>query len=237
MDEAVEAPGMVADEKSARERGTSAAGVETPEARTTSQASSAPATSSALLQKTTEVRWYVGIPFCGKTWLAKKHLGELVSATGWPALILDSIGEQTLQAWPHARSMREAIEWVWGAGQHATYIPRSLDEVEALARACCDPGGVNLFIDESHSWLGACSRESPLLTLMRTRRHARANILMTTQHYTGDIPHEARSCAPRTYVFRCTDTAVLDALRKEGLDISRIPNLPPREYIEHYRGF
>lgn len=189
----------------------------------------------------TGIKWYVGIPRCGKTWLAKRHLAELVRSTGWPALIIDSIGEDSLAGWRHARNVREAIEWVWGAGQHATFFPQGDDDreqVDQLLRAALEPGHVNVFIDEAHTWMTARKGTSgPLLQICRRHRHSKVNLLMTSQHYTGDVPHEARSCSPEIFAFRCTDTAVLDQLRREGVDPSMIASLPEREFYRHYRGF
>jgi hypothetical protein len=186
----------------------------------------------------TGVRWYVGIPDSGKTTLAKRHLAELVEENGNPALILDSSSVDQLADVRHARSIRECIEWVWGAGHHAAYLPNDAEEVDRLARACIDPGNVNLLIDEAHHWLTSRrGTDGPLLKLMRAHRHARANVLCTTQHLTGDIPHAAISCAPRLYVFRCVDEAVLDCLKKQGLDPEQAKGLAQFQHVEHYQGF
>lgn len=134
--------------------------------------------------------------------------------------------------------MREAIEWVWGAGEHAAYIPPGIDEVNALLRACLDPGRVNLWIDEAHTWLTARRGvDGPLLRLMRTHRHARVNLFLTAQHLTGDVPQEALSCAPAIYCFRCTAPAVLERLEREGIDSEAVRILPKYEFIRHYNGF
>lgn len=157
---------------------------------------------------------------------------------GWPALLIDSIGEEQVRDVPHARSVREAIEWVWGAGEKAAYVPKDVEEVNALVRACLEPGRVNLWVDEAHTWLSARRGvDGPLLRLMRTHRHARANVFLTAQHLTGDVPQEALSCAPELYVFRCTAPAVLERLEREGLDPQAVRALPAREWIRHYAGF
>jgi len=72
---------------------------------------------------------------------------------------------------------------------------------------------------------------------MRTHRHARANVFLTAQHLTGDIPQEALSCAPEIYCFRCVSPAVLARLEAEGIDAEAVKVLPTREYIRHYNGF
>jgi hypothetical protein len=93
-------------------------------------------------------------------------------------------------------------------------------------------------VDEAHTYLTSRKgKDGPLLNLMRAHRHAEANVLLTTQHLTGDIPQEALSCAPRLFVFRCTSPAVLERLKQEGLDVERIAALPQGHWIEHYEGF
>lgn len=152
--------------------------------------------------------------------------------------MIDSTGVDQLADVRHARSVREAIEWVWGSGENAAYLPSSFEEVDQLARACLDPGEVNVLVDEAHTWLTARRGvDGPLLKLMRAHRHAKVNILLTTQHLTGDIPQEALSCAPRLFVFRCSAPAVLERLKREGIDPERVQALPQFEYVEHYSGF
>lgn len=180
----------------------------------------------------------MGIPGSGKTYLALQHLREAMARNGWPALLIDSIGEEQVAHVPHARSVREAIEWVWGAGESAAYIPPGIEEVNALLRPCLEVGRVNVWIDEAHTWLTARrGTDGPLLRLMRTHRHARVNLFLTAQHLTGDVPQEALSCAPEIYCFRCTSPAVLERLGREGIDPDVVRALPSREFVRHYEGF
>lgn len=134
--------------------------------------------------------------------------------------------------------MREALEWVFGAGHHCAYLPKSAEEVDAIASACLDPGEVNLLIDEAHYWLTTRrGGEGPLLQLMRAHRHARVNVLCTTQHFTGDIPHAAHSCAPTLYVFRSVDDDVLVALKRKGFDPEIVRNLAQFQHVDYCQGF
>lgn len=127
---------------------------------------------------------------------------------------------------------------MFGAGVHAAYFPRTREEVDAIVRACLNPGRVNLLVDEAHNWLTSRKGvDGPLLKLMRAHRHAEANVLLTSQHFTADVPQEARSCSPRIYVFRCTGPRVLEVLRDEGIDSELVANLPQLSYLEHYTGF
>lgn len=178
------------------------------------------------------------MPGSGKTYLSLEHLRDAIRSTGWPAILVDSIGDEHLDGMPHARSVREALEWTFGAGQNSAFRPDSVEEVDALVRACMEPGRVNLWVDEAPFWLSSRKGTGgPLVKLMRTHRHARANVFLTAQHLTGDVPQEALSCAPELYVFRCTAPAVLQRLEREGLDVERIRNLQPREFVRHYEGF
>jgi hypothetical protein len=139
---------------------------------------------------------------------------------------------------PHARDVEQTLDWVFGAGMHTAYFPRTREEVDAIVRACIEPGRVNLLVDEAHTWLTSRKGvEGPLLKLMRAHRHARANVLLTSQHFTADIPQEARSCAPRIYVFRCTGPRVLEVLAQEGVPSDVVSALPQLSFLEHYTGF
>lgn len=152
--------------------------------------------------------------------------------------MIDNTCDPEFRSLRHARSVREAIDWVWGASEHVAFTPTDPDEVEQLARACLDPGHVNLLIDElSYSVSSRRNVGSGLVQLMRLHRHANVNIFWTTQHLTGDVPQEVLSCAPRIAVFRCTAPAVLERLKQEGIDVAAVAALPAHRHLEHYSGF
>lgn len=187
----------------------------------------------------TSVAWYVGCPGAGKTTLAREHLAELVAANGWPAFVVDSQGVAQLDDVPHAATLDEALRVAFGAGEHVAYIPRGPLDFECIVRAALSAGRVNLLVDEAAFWITShAGRTSPLMRLMRAHRHAPACLLLTTQHFSGDVSQQALSCAPRLYVFRCTSRAVLERLESDyGLDPAEVRALPRGKFFTLDSGF
>lgn len=183
--------------------------------------------------------WYIGCPGAGKTTLAAHHLAHLTIETKRPALVIDSGNVAQLAHVPRAASVADAIGRVWRRGEHAALTPRNADDVEALARAVMAGRDVNLLVDEAAFWMTANKgRDSALLRLLRAWRHARASVLLTTQHLTGDVSQAALSCAPVLFVFRCTSPTVLDRLEREyGLDRNRVATLARGKYLRVESGF
>lgn len=187
----------------------------------------------------TGVRWYVGVPASGKTTLAAAQAAELVAATGWPVLAIDSAGVAQLGQVPHVTSVEAVLDHAWTRRQHVAFIPRDEDQVTEIVQAVLARGRVILLVDEAAFWIDARKGSgSPLLRLMRAHRHARVFLLLTTQHFSGDVSQQALSCAPTLYVFRCTSPAVLDRLEREyGLDRRAIANLGQGQFIKVESGF
>lgn len=183
--------------------------------------------------------WYVGCPGSGKTTLAASHLARLTAATGRPALVIDSGAVDQLAHVPRAASVPAAIEAVWRERRHAAITPTDADQVEQLARAVLAGRNVNVLVDEAAFWLSSSrGRGSELLRLLRAWRHARASVLLTTQHLSGDVPQAALSCAPVLFVFRCTSPAVLDRLEREyGVDRRRVSSLGRGRFLRIESGF
>lgn len=188
---------------------------------------------------TSSVAWYVGIPGAGKTTLAAHHLAEKCRANGNPCLIVDSGGVAQLAAVQHAPSATAAMKLVWQKRQHAAFVPRDAAEVEAVAASVLEFGRVNVLIDEAAFWLSSRKGlDSNILRLLRAHRHARAHVLLTTQHLSADVPQAALSCAPTLWVFRCTSPAVLDRLEKAfGLDRALVSKLERGRFIRVETGF
>jgi ABC-type taurine transport system ATPase subunit len=133
----------------------------------------------------------------------------------------------------------EAVERVWTHRRHARLVPRDREDVEAVARAVIAGRDCNLLVDEAAFWVSAHKgRDSALLRLLRAWRHARASVLLTTQHLTGDVSQSALSCAPVLFVFRCTSPAVLDRLERDfGVDRRRVAALPRGRFLRVESGF
>jgi hypothetical protein len=187
----------------------------------------------------TGVRWYLGIPRSGKTTLALAHLWELCARTRNPAVIIDTEGVQQLDQVEHVHTVRDVVRLAWGERRHVAFEPNGPKDLAAVLRAVRHPGRVNLLVDEAHVWLSARSHSSaPLFRLMRSHRHSQLNLLLTAQHFSGDVSQTALSCAPRLFLFRCTSQAVLDKVESElRIDPRRIAALGQYRYLEHFQGF
>lgn len=176
---------------------------------------------------TSSVRWYVGAPGTGKTYLALQHLAAIPA----PHLLIDSQGCIGAE-WSRFRvaSVRAAVVAVWGdrVGT-ALYTPDGLDDVEALCRAAGAAGGAVL-IDEAAFWCRGQWCPPAISRLLRAHRHAGAHVLLTTQHI-GDISPDAVNCATELYVFRQHSPRALKRLESEyGLDPEELRGLAVGEY-------
>lgn len=194
--------------------------------------------SSARAQRT-GTAWYVGIPKSGKTTLARAHAIEAARENRFPILVIDSEGVAQLEGFAHARSVEHARAAVFERRLSCAYHPNDREEVWELLRSCRKPGRVNVLIDEAHLWLSAgSSSRDPMLQLMRSHRHARVRLFLTTQHLSGDVPQAAISCAPEVFVFRCTGQPTLDRMETQwGIRPEVARNLRQFHYLRHYEGF
>ena len=181
----------------------------------------------------------VGQPGSGKTTLARALASSLASLSSQPVLVVDSQRVSTFASEPHV-SPREAVAALWparGPRRSAIVHPRDASEVEALMRAVRAGGDVVVLVDEAHHWTRA-GASVELLRLLRGARHARATVLLTTQHLSGDVPAAALSCTAMVYVFRCASPRALDVLEREwGLDRRQVQRLPRFRYLTLRIGF
>jgi hypothetical protein len=184
-------------------------------------------------------RLYVGCPLAGKTLLASIHFVELIRARGVPGIVVDSEGATNFASMPHAASVEDLIERVWTRGETCAIIPEDSSDVDRVAEACRFPGDVVFFLDECAPWISrGRGTGGPLLRLLRTCRHRGTDILLTTQHLSGDIPSEVFACAPEVYVFRTTSWPALERLAQQyRLDPIQLQALPPLQYLRVLSGF
>lgn len=185
------------------------------------------------------VAWMVGCPQSGKTSLAKHSARVAHLNRGWPVLIVDSAEVHNLADVP-LHSTEDAIEALWREPRgHARVVPRDIEEMDRLMRAVRAGKRVVVVVDEAHFWLSAQSGVSgELVKLMRATQHAQVDLILTTQHLTGDVPQSALSCTTDLYVFRCTAPRVLQTLDREyGLEREQVRNLPQFHFLHVSTGF
>ena len=179
------------------------------------------------------VRWYVGAPGTGKTTRALADAAALVAETGYPLVVLDSAGAAQLETVPHVEQLEQLAERVWGKGLHTAWIGTDSEAVERLLAGVFAGGNCILLVDETAFWLTSRRGTSSwLLRLMRSHRHARVWLLLTTQHFSGDLPQEALACGPELLVSRVTSPTALDLLeRRYGCDPDMIRRLPVGKFL------
>ena len=186
-----------------------------------------------------EVAWIVGCPQSGKTTLAVSLAARLSRERRVPVLVVDSAEVHNLASVPRA-SIKEAIRACWESPRgNARLVPRDLREMNRICSVVRAGGNIVLLVDEANFWLSAQSGVSGDLTrLMRATQHAQVDVILTTQHLTGDVPQVALSCTSALYVFRCTAPRVLQTLEREfGMDRAAIASLPQFSYIPQRIGF
>ncbi len=174
----------------------------------------------------------------GKTTLALKHRDYLIAKRRVPSITLACVkGVKQFRSEFFEYQLRDVIDSVWKHGDHVYYAPKSLREVDELCAAIMDAQDVVLMVDEAHVYLnakGECS--DGLISIMRAHAHCGLHVLLTTQHFSGDIPQPARSCAPYVHVFQSSGKASRDLLVKGyqvpenvllGMDVGEYVTIDP----------
>lgn len=190
-------------------------------------------------------RWYIACPEAGKTLLATQHAALLTLERRHPCLVIDTEEVGNFASMRHARTAEEAIDAVWRRGETIAYTPSGVDDdaeradMETIARAVKERRRVVLLVDEASVWLSrSTGRGTTLLRVMRTARHKGCDVLLTTQHLTGDVPAEAFACAPIVYVGRTTAWPALERLKLQyRLDPDTVQKLPQFQFLVLNPGF
>ena len=154
-------------------------------------------------------------------------------------LIVDPIAAHNLADMPLVPA-RDSIGLLWGAQRQHVRVAPTHHELGALCRAIRAGKRVVVLVDEAHYFLQPTRGQfcEPLAQLMRAAQHAECEVLLTTQHLTGDVPAVALSCTTRLSVFRCTSPRVLKVLETEwGFDLSQVSTLPRFSFIPKQIGF
>jgi len=182
---------------------------------------------------------YVGVTGSGKSTLAVAHAREISARTGEPTIFLDM--EHSLpDTWDaeYVTGAHDALDASYVARRHTVFRghPAEVGELLSHVRTVGDRCVV---VDGSTHLLSAHSRPgAPLSELMRGHRHARAWLLLVTQHFSGDIPQAMLACTPHLYIFRTLQPATLRVFERDyGLNPDELRILPVGASVHHYMGF
>ena len=168
------------------------------------------------------VSYYVGIPESGKTTLARRRTADDIGATGYPAIIIDSMLAGNLADIPAATDPSQVVERVWGQGLHTRFHPQNEHDVETVFRAVQGGRRCILLIDEFSRWASNVYLPEIMEEVLRTYRHLNVIVHATTQ-YPGDLHRIARQCASQVYAFRCVSVGACKVLADEwGFDAEKV---------------
>lgn len=183
---------------------------------------------------------YYGDVRTGKTTAALAEALAEAGAAALPLVIVDSLGSQTFDALRQGievRSLRELCVRVWRLGRHSLFVPRSGDQVEALASVAFDMGHEGkscvILIDETSPWFSAYLKPESLTLLFRAHRHCRVSIFLTTQ-YLGDLSPAYMQCVERHRIFRNSSPRALQRIRDAfpGIDTRQVAKLPVGRHLD-----
>lgn len=192
------------------------------------------------------IRWYVGIPECGKTYLALQKIAADQQVDGYPCLTFDMIGAKNFLDMPHVQTfgrpasavVDEVVDALWVRRVSCIVGPRLSEElIEELFIACQGGRRVHVFIDEALEVAGPNWVSRELRELMKGHRHYEVTVDLTTQHF-GDVSSKAISADPTFYLFRLAPGASVErASRLTGIPEEELLSLPQYEYKAHRAGF
>jgi hypothetical protein len=194
-----------------------------------------------------EPLYFLGVPGCGKTFLACRMLPSILRASGWPVLVIDRAHDNKNFAslgFSETYSYSEALTRAAQLRQHVRYYPRHPDHVTWLFQALeayqnkntnpnrKDGAGVIVFFDEWGNVYTNRSVPIQVETVFLSHRHLETTLIVTTQ-YVGAMSPAVVSCAKRAYVFKHTGNRSLVRLNEEyNLDRDQVRALTvPGEHI------
>jgi hypothetical protein len=167
------------------------------------------------------ITFVLGCPGSGKTTLAYKIVRERAAADGKPILAIDPQRVAQLADLPHAESVREACNALWGAGRHVAYTPEGEEDFDALFRAVRAGKNVHVLVDEARFFMSGRTVPPGFNLFARVYRHAFCDVVCTSQSY-QDAGRPVKAVVGEWRVGRMTSPADLEALRVDW-------NLDPAE--------
>lgn len=169
------------------------------------------------------LEFYVGVPGCGKSFLALRR----AAALGKPCLALDCRSMLPPECAPEVYSLDGAIRRVFDQGESVRFKPRTVGELDgafAAARKIGKRFPVTILVDETFVFLSAGYCPPILEDCCRTQRGLDLHVYMTTQQ-PQDVPSKIRNCASAAFVFKCGDENSIKAVRSWAPDAARVAAL------------
>jgi hypothetical protein len=164
------------------------------------------------------VSCYFGVTTSGKTTLALDHLIADVNRDGRPSLVLDCMPARNLRDYPHARSVDQVVDRLYGKGTHAFFTPASEEDLAklfgAVHAAGIAGGPVHVLWDEASLHQSPQHIDDRIAQAVRGWQHNDCSIRIVTQR-PADLNGVVFATMPEVFCFRLERQADLDRVREE----------------------
>lgn len=182
----------------------------------------------------------LGCPKAGKTWKAWDLAVDDARRMGYPILLIDTAREEKFAHIPHALTVRETIERVWGEGEHTAYTPAGADagadDFNRLAAAAQAGKHAIIVITElKHVLPSHRSMSLPFQMMVRLHRHSFLEGVYACSQSYEDAARPLKSVVSEWYIFRLTAGPDLRAVEEDfgrfGVTADRVFALPSAEEL------
>jgi hypothetical protein len=174
------------------------------------------------------VSCYFGITLSGKTTLAIEHLSRDMNQDGRPALVLDCMPARNLRAYPHAQTLDQVVDLLYGRPATATeparprksafYTPKNEGELEKLMSAVhaagIAGGPVHVLWDEASLHQSPQHIADGVGQALRGWQHNDCSFRIVTQR-PADLNGVIFATMPEVFCFRLERQADLERVRDE----------------------
>jgi hypothetical protein len=184
------------------------------------------------------VSLFIGGPGTGKTHHALGLAIADAEKSGRPLLVIDSAGVENFDRYfaTVLTDPKAVVAAVWEGGGHARYIPEDEDDVSLVFKAARAGQEVIVIIDEVSFWIEGGAAPKELSKLVRTYRHARVAVYLTSQYF-SDFPPWLRNCVTDAFIFRNEDARALEHIEKQWhFPPAVVAGLPDRHFLEWHYG-